>query len=141
MARPAGVTILALLMIVAGVAFAVMGVMFVFSGSTTAVTAAKTSPGSAVMVSALGAAAGIIFLLFGGLHAALAFGILKMRNLARVLTIFLFILIGSGAALGLIATLLHYSNAALLLNLSILAAAGLALWYMMRPNVKQAFGA
>jgi hypothetical protein len=141
MVRPGGVTILAVLMIVAGVAFAILGIMFVFSGSTTAVTAAKTSAGSAVMVSALGAAAGVIFLLFGGLHAVLALGILKMRNLARVLTIFLFILIGIGAVLGLGATMLHYSNAALLLNVSILVAAGLALWYLLRPHVKAAFGA
>ena len=82
-----------------------------------------------------------IFLLFGGLHIVLAVGIFKMRNIARILTIFLFLLIGTGACLGLIATLLSYSHVGLAWNVSLLAVDALALWYLLRPHVKEAFGA
>jgi hypothetical protein len=64
-----------------------------------------------------------------------------MRNLARVLTIFLFMLIGAGACLGLLATLLSYSHIALEWNVSLLAVDALALWYLLRPETKKAFHA
>ena len=86
-----------------------------------------------------GAAGGVIFLLAGAIHVALAVAIFQMRNLARMLTMFLFLLIAVGACLGLIATLLSYSHVALLWNFSILALDLLALWYLLRPATKEAF--
>ena len=141
MGRPVGVTILGVLMIVAGIGFAVAGLVFLFMGSTGAMATTQTSDITAALLAALGAAAGVIFLLFGGLHIVLAVGIFKMRNIARILTIFLFLLIGTGACLGLIATLLSYSHVGLAWNASLLAVDALALWYLLRSNVKEAFGA
>ena len=141
MGRPVGVTILGVLMIVAGLGFAVAGLVFLFMGSTGAMATTQTSGIMAALLAALGAAAGVIFLLFGGLHIVLAVGIFKMRNIARILTIFLFLLIGTGACLGLIATLLSYSHVGLAWNVSLLAVDALALWYLLRPHVKEAFGA
>jgi len=89
----------------------------------------------------LGATAGVIFLLFGGLHVVLAVGIFKLRNLARVLSIFLFVLIGGGACLGLLATALTYSHVGLAWNASLLAVDALALWYLLRAETKEAFHA
>jgi hypothetical protein len=139
MRRPIGVTILVVCMTAAGLGFAAVGFIFFFMGSTGASATAPTSGAAAAVVAALGAAAGVIFLLFGGLHVVLAFGIFKMRNVARVFTIFLFVLIGAGACLGLIATLLSYSHVALLWNISLLTLDALALWYLLRPQTKQAF--
>jgi len=141
MGRPVGVTILGVLMIVAGFGFAVAGLVFLLMGSTGAMATTQTSGITAALLAALGAAAGVIFLLFGGLHIVLAVGIFKMRNIARILTIFLFLLIGTGACLGLIATLLSYSHVGLAWNVSLLAVDALALWYLLRPHVKEAFGA
>ena len=141
MGRPLGVTILSLLMIVAGIGFAATGFLFFFMGSTGATATAPSSGAMAAVLAALGAAAGIIFLLFGGLHVVLAVGVFKLRNLARVLTIFLFLLIGAGAGLGLIATLLSYSHVALVWNISLLAVDALALWYLLRAETKEAFHA
>lgn len=93
------------------------------------------------LLTALGAAAGVIFLLFGGLHVVLAVGIFRLRNLARILTIYLFLLMGVGAFLGLIATLLRFSHLGLAWNLSLLVLAALVLLYLLRPKVKEAFGA
>jgi hypothetical protein len=141
MSRPAGVTILGILMIVAGIGFAISGFLFFFLGSTGATATAPTSGAMAALLTALGAAAGVIFLVFGGLHVVLAIGIFRMRNIARVFTIFLFVLIGAGACLGLIGTLLSYSHVGLVWNASLLVLDALALWYLLRPDVKEAFSA
>jgi hypothetical protein len=139
MHRPVGVNILGVLMIAAGLGFAAAGFLFFFMGTTGASATAPTNGIAAAMLAALGAAAGVIFLLFGALHVVLAIGIFKLRNVARVFTIFLFLLIGAGACLGSIATLLSYSHVALAWNISLLAVDALALWYLLRPETKAAF--
>src|ERR1019366_8271658 len=125
MGRPLGIIILGIVMIAAGLGFAAAGFVFFFMASTGA--------------SATAAAAGVIFLLFGALHVVLAVGIFRLRNMARVFTIFLFLLIGAGACLGLLATLLSYSHVGLVWNISLLALDALALWYLFRHETKEAF--
>jgi hypothetical protein len=141
MGRPLGVTILGAGMIFAGLGFAAAGVIFFFMGSTGATATASTNNGVATLLAALGAAAGVIFLLFGALHVVLALAIFQLRNIARVLTIFLFLLIAAGACLGLVATLVSFSHAGLLWNVSILLIDLLALWYLLRSATKEAFHA
>jgi hypothetical protein len=141
MQRPVGVTILCAVMILAGLGFAIMGLVFFFMGSTGATATAPQNNVMAIVLAALGAAAGVIFLLFGAVHVVLAAGIFKLRNIARVLTIFLFVLIAAGACLGLIATLLSYSHVGLAWNASILVVDLLGLWYLLRPATKEAFHA
>jgi hypothetical protein len=141
MGRPVGVTLLGVLMIAAGLGFAAAGFIFFFMGFTTASVTAPTHGVVAALLAGLGAAAGVIFLLFGCVHVVLAVGIFKLRNVARVFTIFLFLLIGAGACLGLVATLLSYSHVALAWNISLLVLDALALWYLLRPETKEAFGA
>jgi hypothetical protein len=91
------------------------------------------------LLAALSAAGGIIFLLFGALHVVLAIAIFQLRNVARILTIFLFLLVAAGACLGLIATLMSYSHVALLWNFTIIVLDLLALWYLLRPQTKEVF--
>jgi hypothetical protein len=141
MGRPLGVTILGAGMILAGLGFGATGIIFFFMGSTGATATAPENGLMATLLIALGAAAGIIFLLFGALHVVLALAIFKLRNVARILTIFLFLLIAAGACLGLAATLVSYSHVGLLWNVSILAVDLLALWYLLRPATKEAFHA
>jgi hypothetical protein len=141
MGRPIGVTILGAGMILAGLGFAATGIIFFFMGSTGATATAPENGVMATLLIALGAAAGIIFLLFGALHVVLAMAIFKLRNIARILTIFLFLLIAAGACLGLLATLVSYSHVGLLWNVSILAVDLVALWYLLRPATKEAFHA
>jgi len=141
MGRPLGVTILGAGMILAGLGFGATGIIFFFMGSTGATATAAQNSAMATALAALGAAAGAIFLLFGALHIVLALAIFKLRNVARILTMFLFLLIAAGACLGLIATIVSYSHAGLLWNVSILALDLLALWYLLRPATKEAFHA
>jgi hypothetical protein len=126
-------------MILAGLGFASTGIIFFFMGSTGATATAPENGVMAAVIAALGAAAGVIFLLFGALHVVLAIAIFQLRNLARILTIFLFLLIAAGACLGLIATLLSYSHVGLLWNVSILVVDLLALWYLLRHATKEIF--
>ena len=126
-------------MILAGIGFGAAGVFFFFVGSQGATAAAPENGATATAFAAIGAAGGAIFLLAGAIHVALAVAMFQMRNLARMLTMFLFLLIAVGACLGLIATLLSYSHVAVLWNFSILALDLLALWYLLRPATKEAF--
>jgi len=141
MGRPLGVTILGAGMILAGLGFAAAGLIFFFMGSTGASATAPQNNAMATLLAALGAAAGVIFLLFGVLHVVLAIAVFQLRNIARIVTIFLFLLIAAGACLGLIATLLSYSHAGLLWNFSILIVDSLGLWYLLLPGTKEAFRA
>jgi|ERR1700722_6397736 hypothetical protein len=141
MGRPVGVTILSVGMIVAGLGFGAAGVIFFFMGSTGATATAPTSGAMATLLAALGAAAGVIFLLFGALHVVLAIAIFQLRNIARVITIFLFLLIAAGSCLGLVSTLISYSHAGLLWNVSILVVDLLVVWYLLRSSTKVAFHA
>ncbi len=86
MARPLGVTILGAGMILAGLGFAAAGIIFFFMGSTGATATAPENGAMATVLAALGAAAGVVFLLFGALHVVLAIAIFQLRNLARILT-------------------------------------------------------
>ena len=139
MQRPLGISILAAAMIIAGLASAAAGVFFFFMGSTGATATAPQSGATATLVAALGAAGGVLCLLFGGIHVVLAIGIFQLRSLARILSMFLFVLIAAGACLGLAATLLSYSHVGLLWNVSILAVDLLALWYLWSAETKEAF--
>ncbi len=139
MERPVGVTILSAAMVLAGLASAAAGVFFFLAGSTGATATASENGAVAALLAALGAAGGVLCLLFGGIHVILAIGIFQLRNLARILSMFLFALISAGACLGLIATLLSYSHVALLWNIFILAVDLLALWYLWRAETKEAF--
>jgi hypothetical protein len=139
MERPLGITILGAGMILAGLGFAAAAVFIFFVGSTGASAAAPESGALAALFAALGAAGGTIFLLFGALHVVLAIAIFQLRNVARILTIFLFLLVAAGACLGLIATLMSYSHVALLWNFTIIVLDLLALWYLLRPQTKEVF--
>ncbi len=139
MRRPVGITILGAAMFLAGLGFGAAGFTFFFVGSTGASANAHENGALAAVIAALGAAGGILFLLFGALQIVLAVAIFQLRNVARILTIFLFLLIAAGACLGLIATLLSYSHVALLWNVSILVVDLLALWYLLRPATKEVF--
>ena len=139
MVRPIGITLLCALMIAAGLGFTALGFIFFFMGSTGAAVTASTHGVVATVLAAAGAAAGVIFLLFGGFHIVLAIGIFKLRDIARVFTIFLFLLIGIGACLGSVAAMLSNSHVALAWNSFLLALDALALWYLFRPQTKAAF--
>jgi hypothetical protein len=137
---PTGITILAAVMILAGVLFALAGLAFFLVGSKLAVTIGHEGAGLAAVLGGMGAA-GVIFLAFGGLHVVLAIGLLQHRNAARILTILLFGLSTVGACIGLIATTVRFNQAGLTWNAGLIGVDVWVLWYLLRPQTKNAFGA
>ena len=139
MERPTGVTILAVLAFVGTglLLLAALGVLL--GGAMVANMAAR--PGMGMMAGVAGVVLGVTFLGIAILYAVVGVGFLKLQNWARILVI---ILCGLGVvfyALGILTALLHF-HAVLLLWRAILLAVDL--WiviYLLKPHVKQAFGA
>lgn len=126
---PIGVEILAGLMALAGILFVIVGMSFFI----------LRPKGIGTAWVGVGAAAGVILVAFGALHEVLAIGLMKLRDTARVLSILLLGLSAIGACLGLTATLVRFSYAALAWNFTVIAADAGALWYLLRSQVKEAF--
>jgi len=135
---PIGVEILAVLMVLAGVLFVIVGATFFISGPKDGAARLQTGILSAAWAG-VDAAAGVIFLTFGALHGVLAIGLIRLRNAARILSILLFGMSATGACLGLTAALARLSYTALAWNVAVVAADAGALWYLLRPEVKEAF--
>jgi hypothetical protein len=123
---PTGVTIIAAVMILAGVLFVGAAIVFFSMGSKGAV---------------VGRPAGAIFLFLGGLNVILAIGLWRHRNAARILTIFLFGLSTVGACIGLISTSVRFSQVGLTWNAGLIGVDVWVLWYLLRRQTKNAFNA
>jgi hypothetical protein len=140
MERPTGVTILAVLgYIGAGLlVFAALGT-FTMGG----VLLSRMGGGGAMGM--LGGAAvafvGVVFLIIAVLYVVLATGLLKLQNWARILTI---VFVGLGLlfqALGLLGALFHFHPFIFIWRAIFAAIDVWILVYLLKPHVKQAFGA
>jgi hypothetical protein len=145
MQRPTGVTVIAVLDFI-GAAFCVIGglLMFMggamlgsfFSAAATANGATGAAPAAGFMAG-IGAALGVVFLLFAVFAIFVAMGLLKLKNWARITTIVL-------SGLGLLSTLsrfLHgFAGGGMVMTIIVLAYYIWVIWYMLQPNVKAAFG-
>jgi hypothetical protein len=139
MERPTGVTILAVLAFI-GAGMLVLAALGVLVGGAM-VGSLAARPGMGMFAGALGAIIGVVFLGFAILYLVVGIGFLKLQNWARVLVI---VLSGLGAlvnGLGILTALFHFHPL-----IVVGRAIGLAinLWiamYLLKPHVKQAFGA
>ena len=139
MGRPLGVTILGAGMILAGLGFAAAGVVFFFMGSTGATATAPENGGMATLACGARRRRGSHFSALR--RAARRSGDCDFPDcatLARVLTIFLFLLIAAGACLGLIATLVSYSHVGFCGTFPSSRWICWRLWYLLRPATKEA---
>lgn len=139
MERPTGVTILAVLAFVATglLILAALGVLL--GGAMVGSMAAR--PGLGAMAGAIGVVVGVVFLGFAVLYLVVGIGFLKLQNWARVLVI---VLSGLGAllnGLSILTAFFHFHPFAVVVRLISL---GINIWiavYLLKPHVKQAFGA
>jgi hypothetical protein len=139
MERPTGVTILAVLAFI-GAGMLVLAALGVLVGGAM-VGSLAAHPGMGMFAGALGAIIGVVFLGFAILYVVVGIGFLKLQNWARVLVI---VLSGLGAlvnGLGILTALFQFHPL-----IVVGRAIGLAinLWiamYLLKPHVKQAFGA
>jgi hypothetical protein len=139
MERPTGVTILAVLgFISAGLLAGTALVMFV---SATFLANMAARPGFDMLAGSGGAIFGVAFLVFAVFYLVGGIGLWKLQNWARILVI---ILCGLGVllnGLGLLTALVHFQVLSLVVGAIVVAILVWILLYLLKPHVKQAFGA
>jgi uncharacterized membrane protein (DUF2068 family) len=123
-----------------GAGFCVLaGLGMMLGGGFMATMLNQQQGASAGLLAAIGAAAGVFFLFLGAVAVLLGWGLLKLKEWARIVTI---VLAGIGAlfgVIGLFGILTHFAAFLVFFALCRLAINGLIVWYLLQPHVKAAF--
>jgi len=126
----------ALVLIVGGsLAGGALGSMMGGSQSTSGTGAA----GGVAVGLFLGAVGGVIMLILAAAHGVLAWGMLKLKEWARIVSIVLAVLGLVLAVPALLSGVMRGSPVALVFTLIRVAIAGWILWYLVQPYVKASF--
>jgi hypothetical protein len=140
MERPTGVTILAVLYFLGAAFLGLLGLGFVVGGSALAGLAKSGGPGASLFAAG-GAIIGAFFLVLALVDAALGVGFIKLQNWARVVAI---VFTGIGllfGLLGLLSVTMHMMVFQMAFQVMVLALEAWIVFYLFKPEVKQAFGA
>jgi hypothetical protein len=138
MERPTGITILAVLSFIAA-GLTLLIALGALAGGALLTTMLSSMPTALVGAGVIIVAVFCFF--FAALYAVNGWGLLKLQNWARILTIVLIALGLLSAGLGALSALAHFRIAFLIRELIVV---GLDVWillYLLKPHVKQAFGA
>jgi len=143
MNRPTGVTVIAVLYFI-GAAFCILGGLgMILGGSFIAAmishSQASGSGAGAGIMAGLGAAFGIGLLVGAAIAALLGWGLLKLKEWARITVI---VFAGLGLVLGVLGLLGALAHFAVILLFGVVvrvAINGCILWYLLQPDVKVAF--
>jgi hypothetical protein len=143
MGRPVGVTIIAVLFFL-GAAFCVLGAIAMFAGGGFIATLISQQGGQgagagAGLFAGMGVIIGVVILVFGALYILIGWGLLKLKEWARIVTIVLAGLWALGSLFGLVGVLSHFGVFILFWIVVRVAIAGLIIWYLLQPDVKAAF--
>lgn len=144
MGRPVGVTILAVLYFLGAVFCLLGGIGMMMGGGIMATLLnqqGQSSGGAAGLMAGLGAAFGVVILIFAALDALLGWGLWKLKNWARIITIVLMVISIGLQLLGLVGILAHFNLFSLILTVVFVAIYAWIVWYLLQPNVKAAFQA
>src|SRR5215472_3623435 len=143
MNRPVGVTVIAVLEFLGAAFCLLLGLGALLGGGfLAAIMSQSGAPGGAAgagVLGALGAALGVVMLVFAALYILVAWGMLKLKGWARIVTMIFAGLGILGALLGLATTFAHFAVIGLFWLIVRLAIAGWILWYLLQPNVSAAF--
>jgi hypothetical protein len=141
--RPIGVTIVAILTFFGAVILILGGCGFFFI-AVMGMTGADAADPASVAIAGMGVAGGFSLFVLAGVAVCIAIGVLKLREWARIVSI---IAIGAGIGCTILSlfTFRGYmvipAVPMILCHLLVMAAAVWMLTYLLRPRVKQAFGA
>jgi hypothetical protein len=139
MARPLGVTVIAILMVIGGIVMLFAGIAAVVAGSLLPFAAQTGNLPDTIPVPMLGGAAvgfGAFMLALGIAALVIAYGLFKGRGWAWTAAVVLSI-IGIALAVLQIATSLAFGDPSGIISLII---NGVILYYLYRPHVKAYFG-
>lgn len=141
MARPTGVTILAVLGFICA-AFALLAALgMLLAGSMGLATMSRGGGPMAGALGVFGALAGVVLLVFAALYIICGVGLLKLANWARILTIILVALGALFAVMGVLKAMMPFHIVLIIWDLIVIAIDVWILLYLFKPHVKQAFGA
>lgn len=140
MGRPTGVTILAILNFI-GAAFCLLfGIAMIVGGGfiATMLSQGQGAAGAGILAG-LGAAAGVVIIVCGGVSALIGFGLWKLKGWARIVSIVLFAISAVMQLLGLLGSLAHFNLFAVVWTVFWIAVDAFVIWYLLKPEVKAAF--
>ena len=141
MARPTGVTILAVLSFLGAGLYLLAAVGLFLLGSSAGLAAmAGRGGGMGGPLAAMGAFAGIACLILAVLCLVNGIGLLKLRGWARMLTILLVALGIIFAVLGIVRAMAPMMMGLIVWDLILIAIDAWILMYLFKPHVKVAFG-
>ncbi len=142
MERPTGVTVLAVLNFLGAGLYALLAVLFFLIGAGGAASGVmdEMGGGAAAFLLGLGAAVGVILLIFAAIGLAIGIGMWKLRNWARIVTIVLVGLSLLLGVIGLLGSLIAFELVSLIIQAIFVALYAWIIWYLFQPHVKQAFG-
>jgi uncharacterized membrane protein (DUF2068 family) len=126
--RPLGVTIIALLTIIAGIAFLASGIMAVTVAPFLSSTGVNNN---SMLTPVVSAATGVGLLILGIAYFVMAYGLLKAKGWAWTITVVLSCI---GIALGFVSIVTGHIGSIFSVVIN-----GLILYYIYRPNVKSFF--
>ena len=145
MDRPTGVTILAVLNFLGAGLYILIGLLFILGmgilGGMMGQAGGEGSAGAMGMMMGLGAVAGVIFIVLSLIPLLIGWGLWKLKNWARIISIVLFALGALAALAGVGIGAMAGEMICLGFNLVFLLLYAWIIWYLTRPHVKQAFGA
>jgi len=141
MGRPTGVTIIAVLDFIGAAVCVLVGLAMMLGGGFVATLLSQQQGGGAGagFLAAIGAAAGVFLLICAAVAVLLGWGLLKLKEWARIVTIVLAGLGALGALIGLAGVMGHFAAIAVVFVLVRLAINGLIIWYLLQPHVKATF--
>ena len=138
MNRPAGVTILAVLEFIGAACLALLGVLVIVgAGAGFLGSMSQGQGGMGGLMAMLGGALAVFLFVFAAIGGLVGWGLLTLKNWARIVQIVF-------SALGVLGTLfglVHFSSAMMVGFVIRLAINGLIIWYLLQPNVAAAFNA
>jgi len=135
------VTILAVLAFIgAGLCLLLVPIIFLGGAALMGMIGAAGRPGAGFLAG-LGAALAFVFLALAVLYAVTGYGLWSLKNWGRILAIVLVAIGLLSAAAGVMSSLMHFRMLLLLRELVVVAIDVWIITYLLKPHVKQAFGA
>ena len=142
MPKPVGVIIIAVLQFLGAAGTAIIGLVALFGMGMLAqilqqngTIQASTAP----MLVGAGVVIGVICLIFAALFGFVGYGLVTLKNWARVIVMVFAVLGLALGAIGLIADVMRGHSAAIVMDIIRLAINGLIFWYLNQPHVKAVF--
>jgi hypothetical protein len=131
MNRPQGVTVIAVLYFVGAAFFGLLGLAFLLGGGMMAAAIARETGISAAVIGGLGIVGFIAMLCLAGIDVLIGWGLLSLKEWARIVAI----VFAALSAIGGFFSLFRFS----FFGLIRLAISGWMIWYLLQPQVVAAF--